>query len=161
MALLGIRQEKSQIERVAMTSNPSTICTVEELGHTSEIGLSLRASTAPGLFRCAAQEMFRLIHPSELELTEQSRSRHFSVTADDHESLLVDWLSELLFLYETTGLIFHGYDIKRWDPTLIEATVTGDEPDQRPAMHIKAVTYHQLEVTRTADDWRARLFFDI
>lgn len=144
-----------------MPTIPSTNCKYEELSHTSEVGLSLEADSAADLFTCTAQAMFHLIHPTPLDDLETSEWRQITLSANDQESLLVDWLSELLYLYETTGLIFHRYNIVTWEPTFIEATVTGDNPDQPPAMHIKAVTYHQLEVVQTVDNWQARIFFDI
>lgn len=144
-----------------MPTIPSTNCKYEELSHTSEIGLSLQADSAVDLFICTAQAMFHLIHPIPVDVLETSEWRQITISANDQESLLVDWLSELLYLYETTGLIFHRYNMVTWEPTFIEATVTGDKPGQPPAMHIKAVTYHQLDVAQTADDWQARIFFDI
>lgn len=151
-----------------MPTIPSTDCTYEELGHTSEIGLKLEAKTAADLFTCAAQAMFHLIQPVPVPASkvsvaadEDAQWRQISLSADDPESLLVDWLSELLYLFETTGLIFHRYNVMTWEPTFIEATVTGDKPEQPPAMHIKAVTYHQIDVSQTAENWQARIFFDI
>jgi len=150
-----------------MPTIPSTNCIYEEIGHTSEIGLRLEADTADNLFVCAAQAMFDLIHSgsfahkSPVAATDEAEWHQITLSANDPESLLVDWLSELLYLYETTGLVYHRYHINIWERTFIEATVTGHKPDQRPAMHIKAVTYHQLEVAQTPDNWQAQIFFDI
>ncbi len=151
-----------------MPTIPSTDCTYEELGHTSEIGLELEAETAENLFTCTAQAMFHLIQPESAPMSninaaadEDAEWRQITLSADDPESLLVDWLSELLYLFETTGLIYRRYNVVAWEPTFIEATVTGDAPEQPPAMHIKAVTYHQIDVSQTAENWQARIFFDI
>lgn len=151
-----------------MPTIPSTNCHYEELGHTAEIGLRLEAETAVDLFTCAALAMFHLIQPAPFGETDEavtptkpSEWRQIALSADDQESLLVDWLSELLYLYESTGLILSRYNISTWESTFIEATVAGVKPDRPPALHIKAVTSHQLEVIQTADDWQARIFFDI
>lgn len=89
-------------------------------------------------------------------------NRHsVSLTAVDAESLLVDWLNELLYLHETTGDVFTRYELAAWSPTRLEATVSGGPPAQRPRLHIKAVTYHQLHVAQTAVGWTADVFFDI
>lgn len=150
-----------------MPTIPSTNCTYEELGHTSEIGLHLEADSAPDLFVCGAQAMFHLIHPTSLAhntsiaATDTAEWHPITLSASDPGSLLVDWLSELLYLYETTGLIYHRYHVNAWERTFIEATVTGHKPEQSAAMHIKAVTYHQLEVVQTPTNWQARIFFDI
>lgn len=151
-----------------MPTLSSIDCTYEELGHTAEIGLRLEADTAVALFICAAQAMFRFIHPVPEPAVRVSAAadddaewRQMTLSAGDPESLLVDWLSELLYLFETTGLIYHRYNVTTWKPTFLEATVTGVKPEQPPAMHIKAVTYHQLEVIQTPTGWQARIFFDI
>lgn len=150
-----------------MSTIPSTNCTYEELGHTSEIGLRLEADSAANLFVCAAQAMFHLIHPASfthktsVAAKETAEWHPITLSASDPESLLVDWLSELLYLYETTGLVYHRYHVNTWERTFIEATATGHKPEQSAAMHIKAVTYHQLEVAQTPTNWQARIFFDI
>ena len=149
-----------------MLTIPTTNCTYEELGHTPEVGLRLEADSAADLFVCAAQAMFHLIHPvsfthkTSVAATDTAEWHQITLSASDPESLLVDWLGELLYLYETTGLVYHRYHVNTWERTYIEATVTGHKPDQSPARHIQAVTYHQLEVVQTADNWQAHVFFD-
>lgn len=151
-----------------MPTIPSTECTYEELGRPAEVGLKLEAATAVSLFTCAAQAMFHLIQPGPLPTSRVSAAadedadwRQVTLSAEDPEGLLVEWLSELLHLYQTTGLIFHRYNVMTWEPTFIEATVTGDKPEQPAARRIHAVTTHQLDVSQTLDNWEARIFFDV
>jgi SHS2 domain-containing protein len=131
------------------------------------MGVRLEADTAVNLFICCAQAMFDLIHPASLAhkssvaATDEAEWHQITLSAADPESLLVDWLSKLLYLYETTGIVYHRYHVNDWERTFIEATVTGHKPDQPPDRHIKAVTYHQLDVAQTPDNWQARVFFDI
>ncbi len=140
----------------------TTNCTYEEVEHPSdeEVGLRLQADSAAQLFSCAAQAMFRLIHSGPVPVTDSSTRCNVSVAADDQETLLVKWLGELLYLYETTGLIFHSCQISNWEPTFVEGTVDGDKPEKPPAKYLKAVTSHQLEVLHTPDHWQARIFFE-
>lgn len=144
-----------------MQTIPSTDCAYEELGHTSEIGIRLTAATAPALFSCAAQAMFHLATPVDEATIEIEQSRTITVTSADSESLLVDWLNELLYLYETSGVVFRQFTIAAWAPTQLEATVAGGRTETPPAMHIKAVTYHQLAVEERDEEWQAQVFFDI
>jgi SHS2 domain-containing protein len=135
-------------------------CLIEELGHTSEIGLRVRADAPEQLFACSAQAMFGLLRV----LPNRSLPAvHHTVTIDsiDGESLMVDWLSELLYLHETTGALFSDCTILRWTATHLEAEVTGYPPVEPPAVHIKAVTYHQLLIQANADGWTAQIYFDI
>ena len=135
-------------------------CRYQELGHTAEIGLAVQADAPEHLFACAAQGMFALLRTSSVP--DAASVRH-TVTLDalDGESLLVDWLSELLYLYETTGAIFTDCTVTRWTPTHLEAQVVGRRPQTPPVVHIKAVTYHQLQLVAGADGWSAQVFFDI
>jgi SHS2 domain-containing protein len=135
-------------------------CRFEELGHTAEIGLSVQADAPELLYACAARGMFSLLRTQP---DPQAPPVRHSVKLDalDGESLLVDWLSELLYLYETTGAIFDDCDVTRWTPTHLEAQVSGRRALTPPAVHIKAVTYHQISVTAGADGWAAQVYFDI
>jgi SHS2 domain-containing protein len=139
-------------------------CTVEELGHTAEIGLRISAPTAPDVFACSAEAMFALLYPDQDEDQSEDTgisSRSVAVESIDVESLLVDWLNELLYLYETNGECYSRCTILRWSPTELVATVHGNKASQPPAMHIKAVTYHQLQVHSKGTGWQAQVFFDI
>lgn len=88
------------------------------------------------------------------------------LTAPEPDLLLIDWLRELLFRFDTDGFL----------PAAARAAVTSDDgwrlraelsgevgADRRLPIKglIKAVTYHALEVRRTADGWAARVVFDI
>jgi SHS2 domain-containing protein len=135
-------------------------CLIEELGHTAEIGVRVQAGSAEELFACTAQAMFGLlrVHPDE---SRQATPRLVTIDSIDGESLLVDWLNELVYLYETSGLIFTQYKILAWSATHLEAEVSGYRSNGVPALQIKAVTYHQLLLRGDANGWTAQVFFDI
>lgn len=137
-----------------------TPCCFEELDHTAEIGLSVHADAPEQLFACAARGMFSLLRVRP-DLTRPSQTHRVHVESLDGESLLVDWLSELLYLYETTGALYTECTVTRWAHIQLDATVCGYPPAATPAVQIKAVTYHQLQVQADADGWRAQVFFDI
>src|SRR5687768_3714159 len=102
-------------------------CMIEELGHTSEVGLRVRTDAPEQLFACAAQAMFGLLRV----LPDKTRPpQHHQVVIDslDGDSLMVDWLSELLYLHETSAAIFSDYTILRWTATHLEAHISGYPP---------------------------------
>lgn len=135
-------------------------CSFEELGHTAEIGMRVRAATPGRLFACAALAMFALIDAASAPESERV-SQRVELHSLDMESLMVDWLSELVFLHETTGAIYDEIDIHQWSPQHLEATLCGRRAQQVPHMQIKAVTYHDLIVAATDDEWLAQVYFDI
>ena len=135
-------------------------CDVEELGHTAEVGLRVRADAPEQLYACAAAGMFELLRV-DVDRRRPPLTQTVTVDSIDGESLMVDWLSELLYLHETTGAIFADCVVTQWRATQLKAEVTGYPPVSPPAVHIKAVTYHQLSIRAAADGWTATVFFDI
>ncbi|HEY3230147.1 MAG TPA: archease [Roseiflexaceae bacterium] len=135
-----------------------TRCDYEELEHTAEIGLRVRAATPAALFACAATGMFALVGAQAGE----QRTRHvMTVDSIDIESLLVDWLSDLLALHEHTGDIYHQPEITHWTPARLDALVVGYAARTSPSMSIKAVTYHGLRLAEENDGWLAEIYFDV
>lgn len=94
-------------------------------------------------------------------------SARTSVTAASAPDLLVEWLQELLYLFETTGLLAAEVraEVHAADTSLtLEAEILGEpfDPDRHPLKTlVKGVTYHRLAVLGGADGWRARVIFDI
>ena len=87
-----------------------------------------------------------------------------SVSAVDLEDLLVRWLSELLYLYDTQRLLCCTFHCTLLEPTHLTATVAGEslDPERHPIdTEIKAVTYHQIAVEQVEGRWQARVIFDL
>lgn len=135
-------------------------CRIEELGHTAEIGLRVGAGTPQELFACAAHGMFGLLH-GLTEAAAPANRRTIVVESIDRESLLVDWLNELLFLHATNGNVYGDCEVTQWSPTRLKAVLTERPPQSPPSMEIKAVTYHQVRVAEIGQEWVAEVYFDI
>ena len=77
--------------------------------------------------------------------------------------LLFDWLNELLFRFESQGLLFAEFTI-RIDDQGLQATMRGEQCDRtrhRMAHEVKAITYHGLCVEQTESGWQTELILDI
>jgi SHS2 domain-containing protein len=135
-------------------------CDVEELGHTSEIGLRASAPTQSDLFRCLACAVIAL-SGVEAEPEEEPQFYEVDLTAGDLESLMVDWLNEILYLHEAYGLVVDDVEVEEITPQMIRATVLGRRAGRAPDLQIKAVTYHQLKIGHKGEGWMAEVFFDI
>lgn len=133
-------------------------CSYEELGHTAEVGMRVRAATPESLFACAARGLFEIagVAPGAERV-----ERCVMVASLDAESLLVDWLSELIYLYETTGEVYDQIAIDSWTPERLAATLRGGRAVAPPARSIKAVTYYGLRLEHADDGWLAEVYFDI
>ena len=76
------------------------------------------------------------------------------------ESILVDWLSELAYWAETEMIVFSRFDLLDVSPTRVRAILFGDRITQLDK-HIKAVTYHNLEIVETETGLAATVVFDV
>ncbi len=131
----------------------------EELDHTADVGIRAYGATVEELFENAAAGMFSLI--VDLEAVAARGEVEVRVTGEDLESLMVNWLQELLFLHETQHLLFCEFDVAI-DGLDLTGRVRGGAIDKRRhelMLAVKAVTYHRLKVD--SDKGVAEVIFDI
>jgi SHS2 domain-containing protein len=133
--------------------------------HTGDIGVSLSGRTVDELFASAAAAFTDSITP--LQMVEPKRPEELTVAAPELDLLLVDFLSELLYRFDTRGWLTRDaeVEIREYDGGWqLQGTLIGENHDTaRHAVRvlIKAVTYHQLAVTQRAGTWTADVVFDI
>jgi SHS2 domain-containing protein len=128
--------------------------------HTADVGLKAYGKNISEAFENAAKGMFDIITDSSKIAT--IGQYDIQLEAPDLEQLLVDWLSELLFLNSAKNLVFGTFKVKINDNHL-SAEVLGEEYDKskhRMGVEIKAVTYHMLEVNNKKP-YYAQVLFDI
>lgn len=132
----------------------------EFFDHTADAGFRVRAPDRETLYRDAARALFSLI-VEDLDKVEPIEQVHLELAGCSDDELLFDWLNELLYLYDTRGLVFSRFSI-RWTDSGLEADVTGARPDPDRLLHeVKAITYHDFEVKQTEPGWEARVIVDI
>ncbi len=134
----------------------------EPFDHTADIGLIVHGRTLEELFQNAAAGLFDLM--VGLDRIAPREERMIEVDAADKEELLVNWLNELLYLFEVEELVLCEFRILRFSPTRLEAAARGEafDPNRHPiAAEIKAATYHQLRLEQVDGEWRTRLVFDV
>lgn len=130
--------------------------------HTGDLGLNIFGKTLPALFRHAGEAITQII--TDVKTVQLRETKIISLRADRIEDLMVHWLNELIFLFDAQCLLFAVFDVTSIDSLHLEATVKGEAYDQ--ARHpvkttIKSATYHQLEVVREAEYWKARVIVDL
>lgn len=128
-----------------------------ELEHTADWALEVWAPDLTSLLAEAARGMYRLMG---VVLADGARQRRrIELTAADRESLLVDFLAELLYLAESEGLAFDVLELEAAEDWL-RAKLEG-APMRSHTKDIKAVTYHHLKVRDTARGVETRIVFDV
>ena len=136
--------------------------TFELIDHTADIGVKAYGKTISEAFENAAKGMFSIItDSSEIESVGQY---DIELEAPDLEQLLVDWLSELLFLNSARNQVFGFFKVELDEKKKkLNAKIFGEKFDfskHKIGAEIKAVTYHMLEV-RKKRPYSVQVLFDI
>ncbi len=133
----------------------------EILDHTADIGIIAYGADLKQAFANAARGLFSLI--TDLDAVEEVLHRDAELTGPDEESLLVEWLNELIYQFDTEGIIFKRFDIIQLDNTRLKARGYGEKVDKskhKIKIGVKAATYHMLKVDK-GDGGRVQVLFDI
>ena len=136
--------------------------------HTADIGLEVRGDDLADLLETAARAAFdQMLEdlPGNVETTEEVHAAPAEDLADDAGELLVVWLQELLYRFDTAALVPLEIAIAACGPREVRARVgfgRFDANRHRTRTGIKAVTYHGLDVHQEADgSWSARFILDV
>ncbi|HOW56370.1 MAG TPA: archease [Smithellaceae bacterium] len=132
------------------------------LDHTADIGIEVWGKTKKELFASAALAIFDLmIINGEAEKTEE---KTIAVTGNDLQDLLVNFLREILYLFNGKSWLVKECRIKEMTAHRLVAQVAGERFNRRKheiKKEIKAVTYHSLSVTKNVRGWKAKVIFDL
>ena len=134
----------------------------ELIEHTADIGVRAFGATREEVFENAAAGMFSII--TDTAGVREQECVEMRLEAGDLETLLVEWLNELLYLSDSRGLLFERFEIRKLGETYLEASACGEQADSERhelKTDIKAATYHMLKVTETPNGWQAEVIFDI
>ena len=138
------------------------MCQFRVLEHTADIGFEAFGSTREETFANAARALFSLV--VDLSAIIPREEVTVSARGPDPEALLVDWLSELLYLHDAEGWLFRDFEFRRLEDDALIAVARGEKINR--ARHpikllVKAITYHQLSLQKTPQGWRAQVYVDI
>jgi riboflavin kinase/FMN adenylyltransferase len=129
-----------------------------EIEHTADRALQVWGKKLPDLFAGATRGMYSLM--ADLDGLVPTHWREVRLDAWDRESLLVDWLNELLFLTEAEGILFLECDFESLTDTELVARVGGAHALPTQA-EIKAATFHNLALVRDENGWSTVITFDV
>ena len=129
----------------------------EEIPHTADWSIRVWADDLAGLLAESARGMNWL---AGVELAERPRvKKTFEAEEPDRESILVAFLTELVYYTEQENLGFDDFEISiKNDRLKVEM---GGAPLQSLSKAIKAVTWHKLEIKQTARGLEVEIVFDV
>jgi SHS2 domain-containing protein len=134
----------------------------EVLDHTADIGLIVYGEDLKSLFENAGKAFFHLI--TDLKKVRLRTEKRIEIRKESLERLMVDWLTELLYLHEVENLLFKEFKVESAGEEGLSARVKGEAFQE--GVHViktgvKAVTYHQIKVRKEKEGWKAQIIFDL
>jgi SHS2 domain-containing protein len=134
----------------------------EILEHPSDAGILARGRTREEALVEASRGLTSIIVNSYG--IEPREERLFRASGSDDGAQIVDWLNEILFFFDTEGMVLVDFAIDSWTDREIVGRAQGNFYD--PARDelrtaVKAVTYHQFQSHETPDGWEIRVFVDL
>ena len=133
----------------------------EIINHTADVGIIAYGADMRQAFVNAARALFSLI--TELDDVAEVLYRDIELTASDEESLLVEWLNELIYLFDVENVVFKRFDITKLSSTQLKARSYGEKVDSlrhKLKVGVKAATYHMLKIDK-GDGCQVQILFDI
>lgn len=132
----------------------------EELSHTADVKIQVSAPTLEDLFSDALQALMQVMYGKDRK---GGNLREFTLHAGNNESLLVDFLSEVLFISEVDGLVFSRADITITGEEL-HAVLDGEPFD--PARHaggaeVKGISYSGLIISHDTNGYMLDVLLDV
>jgi SHS2 domain-containing protein len=134
----------------------------EVIDHTADVGIIVYGADVKELFANAALALFSLI--TEPESIQEKSHLNLRVSSDERDSLLVEWLNELIYFFDAKHILFNRFDIQSLTQNELKATCHGEGFD--PMKHkikrgVKAATYHMLRLDKNNDGYKAQIILDI
>jgi SHS2 domain-containing protein len=134
----------------------------EILEHPSDLGIEAYGNSMQELFRNAAKGLISIIAGNSDIIA--SCEREISIPATDRENLMVRWLAEILFLYDSEKFLLSDVKFEVINDNSMKAVLQGEIYDplkHELSLDVKAITYHQLKLEECDGLWIARVFVDI
>jgi SHS2 domain-containing protein len=132
------------------------------LEHTADMGIEASGETLEELFAQAAYGLLEIIAGAPVALCREEKI--VTVEGGDSEELLVNWLNEILYLFEIKRFFPLDFEIEEVRENRLLARVRGEpfDPQRHPVeREVKAVTYHQLRLEKIDGLWQARVYVDL
>jgi SHS2 domain-containing protein len=132
------------------------------LEHPSDIGVLARGATREEALIAASKGLVSiLVDPEGFRPVDE---RWLKASGPDEAAQIVGWLNEILFFFDTEGMVFVEFVIDSWGRDAITGRARGEPFDTgrhefRTA--VKAATYHQFESHATPSGWEIRVFVDV
>lgn len=129
----------------------------EILDHPSDVRVRAFGNTKEELFLNAMEGMNAVLKP---DLLKKTTNRRVVVNSYDLNALLVDFLSEVLYLSQVNKEIYTDVVFDKFSDKELEGELKGNKVESFNE-DIKAVTYHNLKIEKKRNGFQAVILLDI
>ena len=133
--------------------------------HTADVGVEVSAGSIEEIFAESGRALFNLI--VDLDQLDSPETEIVEMEGTDEISLLIDWLNELIFLFDARGWLFREFRVAiangRPDDSSMRLTAEcrGERDSGRQIeMGLKSATYHGASISEDGT-WQARFILDV
>lgn len=128
------------------------------LEHTADIKFQAFGKSLEEAFENSALAMFNVMYDGKVKTTIK---RKIKVSGKDKESLLYNFLEELLFLLDSKNFFLSKLKVKIKNLKL-EAEIQGDSvKNYKPNIDVKAVTYNDMFIKKEKDKYIIQVVVDV
>jgi SHS2 domain-containing protein len=137
----------------------------EYLEHTADIKFRAYGKTAEEMLSNAAAALFNcMVRPETIAFKE---TWMVELQAEDLEDLAYQWLSEIVFLFETESSVFSTFSVRLVQDAAglwcLQAEIGGERIDLKRhafANEVKAITRHKFGIKKN-DVWCIQVILDV
>jgi len=135
------------------------------LDHTADIKVEAWGETLEEAFEAAGTAFYDVM--LDVEKVDKRIEKRIKVTGFDIMSLLFNWIDQLILIFELDNLVFRDFkvDIRiNGEDYRLEALGFGEEYKKEKhgyKVHVKAMTYHEMEIIKEGDRVVIRYVVDI
>lgn len=131
--------------------------------HQSELAVKVVGASQADLFANSAYTLFDVM-VADLDKVDCKEHIPLEVEGTDRDDLMVNWMRELLYLYQGSGYLLKDFQIREVKDTIVKAEVAGEkiDPDRHEIkQEIAAIAFHKSRMDKTGNQWTAQVIFEV
>lgn len=130
--------------------------------HQNELAVRIVGNSQADLFANSGLALFDVM--ADIDKINAAERLSLEVEGSDRDDLMVNWIRELLYLYQSSGYLLKEFKINEVKDTLVKAEVAGEkiDPDRHEIkQEIATVAFHKSRMQKTGNQWIAQVIFEI
>ena len=131
--------------------------------HQSELAVKVVGASQADLFANSAYTLFDVM-VADLDKVDCKDHIPLEIEGTDRDDLMVNWMRELLYLYQGSGYLLKDFQIREVKDTIVKAEVAGEkiDPDRHEIkQEIAAIAFHKSRIDKTGNQWTAQVIFEV